>query len=354
MSLQPGVTHAASGAQLSCEASGFHGFEDEMLRLRNTNRESPETLAYLNWRYERSPEAPEPVLFWLLSPARERIGMAAAIFHPYWVDARRVQVAVIGDISVDAAWRGRGLGQRLLRFMTAHLDEHFPQHPALVIPTESARHAFARIGWTTAGALAPLVYLLDAGRYLQPLLRSARLAGAVAGGVRVCARLLVKRHVRSGDELSLSPAPDASFTDLGRPGSVQVGLRDTGPGPLDWRYVRHPHTRFTFATLRHAGEARACLVFEESTLPGTCSIYDLAARSPADLRALCALFVERGLATPGLASLRVQLDERHPARAHLRRLGFIARAAETVLQIHSRDGSAERLEWRVSQGDKDT
>src|SRR5215467_10310942 len=134
------------GGEPSCETSGFRGLEAEMLRLRNTNRENPETLAYLNWRYERAPGAPEPILFWLITPAGERIGMAAAVFHPYWVDGERVQVAVIGDISLDSAWRGKGLGQRLLRFMTAHLDEHFPHHPALVIPTESARRAFAEIG----------------------------------------------------------------------------------------------------------------------------------------------------------------------------------------------------------------
>jgi len=55
------------------------------------------------------------------------------------------------------------------------------------------------------------------------------------------------------------------------------------------------------------------------------------------LRARCA--------TPGLASLRVQLDHHHPARAHLRRLGFIARAAETVLQIHSRRQKKSELKW---------
>src|SRR4029077_17658793 len=114
-----------------------------------TNRDNPETLAYLHWRYERAPDAPEPLLFWLLSPQGIRIGMAAAIFHGYWVNGERVQVAVIGDISLDAAWRGRGLGQLLLRHMTAHLGEHFPRHPALVIPTESARRAFVKIGWTT-------------------------------------------------------------------------------------------------------------------------------------------------------------------------------------------------------------
>lgn len=355
MSVPPdGPEPLARHARPYCETSGFQGLEGEMLRLRNTNRDNPETLAYLNWRYQRAPEAPEPRLFWLLSPQGDRIGMAAAIFHAYWVSGERIQVAVIGDISLDAAWRGRGLGQLLLRYMTAHLDEHFPRHPALVIPTDSARRAFAKIGWTTAAALAPLVYLLDPARYLRPVVRSERLARGVGRALRSCARLLARRHVRPGDALSLSAAPEASFDALVRKTSLQAPVRDSERAALEWRYVRHPHTRFTFATLRHAGEPRGYLVFEENTTSGTCSVYDLFAGSASDLRALLALFILRGLAIPGLASVRVLLDERHPCRDQIRRLGFIARAPETVLQVHSRDGSAERLAWRISQGDKDT
>jgi hypothetical protein len=35
-------------------------------------------------------------------------------------------------------------------------------------------------------------------------------------------------------------------------------------------------------------------------------------------------------------------------------LGRRLRSAETVLQVHSRDGSAERLAGRMTQGDKHT
>jgi len=102
-------------------------------------------------------------------------------------------------------------------------------------------------------------------------------------------------------------------------------------------------------------ETSEFLVFEESSLAGTCSFHDLFASSSADLPALLALVILRGLGTRGLVSLRLLLlDEPHPGRRHVRRLGFIARAAETVLQVHSRDGRAERVAWRITQGDKDT
>src|SRR2546430_17201012 len=38
-----------------------------------SNRGEPETLEYLAWRYRRSADSPEPQVFWLLSPDRQRV-----------------------------------------------------------------------------------------------------------------------------------------------------------------------------------------------------------------------------------------------------------------------------------------
>ena len=188
----------------SCLVTGFPGQEPEILRLRNTNRRTPETLAYLTWRYRAAADAPPPCVYWLLDPQGQRVGMAAAIFRPYRVNGTRVQTAVIGDISVDARLRGQGLGQILLRSMTAHLQQQFPRHPALVIPTESARKTLATVGWQTGGALVPLVYVLDPARYVKRWLHSETLANCVARCVRGAERLLVRRHVPRNGTLQLS------------------------------------------------------------------------------------------------------------------------------------------------------
>ncbi len=340
---------------ISCAVSGYAGMEQEILRLRNTNRDNPETAAYLSWRYQCAPGAPAPLVYWLLAGDGERIGMAAAIFRAYWIEGVLTQVAVIGDISVDARWRGRGLGQRLLRFMTQHLDENFHAHPALVIPTESARRALEQCGWNTAGSLAPWVCVVDAADYLRPYTRSTLLARALARALRAGTRAFVGRHVPRDGTLQVSDLPDATIGEHARAlAAGGAATRDLGAQVLGWRYTRHPHTAFRFATLSRAGVARAFLAFEESSHPGTCAIYDLWAASAADARALLALFLRRALTAAQLKSVRVLLDERHPWRAELRRLGFIARPAEAVFQVHSRDGSAARLNWQLSQGDKDT
>jgi len=341
--------------EVSCAVSGFAGMEQEILRLRNTNRDNSETAAYLKWRYQSVPGAPPPCVYWLLTAEGERIGMAAAIFRPYWVGGVLTQVAVIGDISLDVRRRGRGLGQQLLRFMTQHLDENFPAHVALVIPTESARRALEHCGWSTAGGLAPWVCVVDAADYLQPFTRSALLARALARAVRAGSRALITRHVPRDGTLQVSDLPDATIGERVRAqAAAGAATRDLAAQVLGWRYTRHPHTAFRFATLSRAGIARAFLAFEESTHPGTCVVYDLWATSAVDARALMALFMRRALTAAQLKSVRVLLDERHPWRAELRRLGFIARPVEAVFQVHSRDGGAAQLGWQLSQGDKDT
>jgi GNAT superfamily N-acetyltransferase len=341
--------------EFSCAVTGFDGFEQEILRLRNANRDRPETLEYLNWRYRCAPDAPQPRVFWLLSPEGQRVGMASVVFRPYWINRARVQTAVVGDISLDTRWRGRGLGQLLLGFMTEYLDEHFPRQPAFVIPTEAARRALARVGWVTAGSLVPYVYVLDATHYARAFVRSGWLAIRIARQIRGFARTVANLSAPRDGSLRLKDALDESLAEFARGLPASGGaVHDLGPDSLNWRYAQHPNTRFTFASFTRSGETRGFLVFEDNTLEQTCSIYDLVAKTPSDMRAMLALFVLRSLSTASLATLRVLLDERHPCRTYLRRLGFIARRPESVFQVHSRSEMAERLAWCVTLGDKDT
>jgi len=337
-----------------CKVTGFEGFQEEILRLRNANRERTETLDYLNWRYRSAPDAPGPRVFWLFEAAGERVGMASAIFRPYRIDNERVFAAVIGDISLDAGLRGRGLGQVLLRFMTQYLDEHFPGQPAFVIPTEAARRALASVGWVASGTLVPHVCVLDAMRYLRATLHSEWLAAAVAKCLQDAVRALARRRARPDGVLFLSSACEDSDPDIAGARPPQLGaVRDLRPDELSWRYAQHPHTRFVFGRYYRADAQRGFVVFEDDAQTQTCSIYDLTATDATDLRSMLALLVLRGLAAE-LTSIRIVLSDRHPATKSLRGLGFIARRSDSLFQVHSSNGVAEKAVWRISQGDKDT
>jgi GNAT superfamily N-acetyltransferase len=343
--------------EFSCEVSGIAGHESEVLRLRNENRDRPETLEYLAWRYQHLPDAPQPLVFWLVSTADgRRIGMAAALFRPYWIDGKRVQVAVVGDISLAAPWRGRGLGQVLLRFMTEHLERHFPEQPAFVIPTEAARRALAACGWVQAGSLIPYVFVLDPTHYVRPFLRSERLAQLAARPLRALARAAARlRGPRDGSLLRIHDSPDEAVREFAaRLPPAGGAVHDLGPESLGWRYARHPRTHFQYATLARAGETRGLLIFANSTVERSIWIYDLSAPTRAEMTALLSLFLQHALSMPDAANVRVTLAAQHPCRAQLRWLGFIARPPDAVFQVHSRSGLAERVSWLVTPGDKDT
>ena len=61
----PDTAPTPADPEVSCEVTGFAGFEQQILRLRNSNRDNPETLEYLRWRYESAPQDPPPCIFWL-------------------------------------------------------------------------------------------------------------------------------------------------------------------------------------------------------------------------------------------------------------------------------------------------
>jgi len=339
----------------SCAVTGFEGFEQEILRLRNANRDHPETLAYINWRYQSSTGAPPPRVFWLSSPDGERIGMGSVVFRPYCIEGTRLHIAVLGDISLDARWRGRGLGLRLMRFMTAWLDANFSSQPAFVIPTESARRTLLKAGWVTRGSLVPHVYILDGTSYVRALVRSQWLASRIALPLRSIGRAVARLRIPHDGTLRVTKTLDDQLLAFAR--SLPAGrgaTRDLGPETLKWRYAQHPHTHFSFATFSRGGRLRGWLVFEDASVEQSCSIYDAAATTPADMRAMLALFVLRSLNTPGLASLRIVFNEDHPWKTCLRGLGFFTRRPDTVFQVHSSDGMAGTLSWIVTQGDKDT
>jgi len=173
--------------------------------------------------------------------------------------------------------------------------------------------------------------------------------------MRALARIVTRLRTPRDGSLHLKDTLDESLLEFARRlPPPDDAVHDLGPESLNWRYAQHPHTRFIFARFARSDETRGLLVFEDSTLEHTWSIYDLAAKTPADLRAMLTLFVQHALSEPDLVALRMTVDERHPCRTHLRRLGFIARRPDAVFQVHSRSGMAERLVWCVTQGDKDT
>lgn len=338
----------------TCLVTDYAGNEQEVLRLRNANRDKPETKEYVDWRYQKALGAPAPKVFWLLSVSGERVGMASLIFRPYTCNGKPIHVAVLGDISVVQSLRGRGLGQRLLRFTTDYLNQHCTDNHGFVIPTEAARRSLAAVGWTAGGDLIPHVLAIDPTPQLRPMLRSAWLTHRAGNIYRRFVRLLWRRHLVEGATLQFVSDPDESLGELWKssPKDGRV-MRDLGVQSLIWRYSTHPHTNFTFAKLMLGGELRAYMVLTVDEQSRACSIYDLLAKSTADLCCLLALYAIGAMERRDVSTLRISVDGKHPYRRSIRQLGFVSRSPGAPFQCHPHGAMAARTPWTITSGDKD-
>jgi GNAT superfamily N-acetyltransferase len=340
-----GVDHG-----LQCRVSAYEGFEREVMALRNSNREVAQSSDYLSWRYAAQSCAAAPQVYWLDQAGGVSVGMASLVPRRYWIDGCAQAVGVLGDISLDATQRGKGLGKLLLEFMTRQIDREAKLPWCLVIPTPAARHALRSAGWVEGGSLVRRALLLE------PLgLLARKLPGALARGISRAYRTTLRGFLRlsaGSGELSIGENFGAEFEEFWRAFPKHgLGIADHGVATLEWRYSGHPRKRFRIAALRGDAGLQGYLVFECSD--SVCSIYDVLAKSNASLRTIVTKFIARMMAD-GLASISVTLNDSHPYQATFARMGFIARD-RAVFQLHRSVVNADEpaLTWMLTQGDKD-
>lgn len=336
--------------------SGFSGFEAEVLRLRNANRPVAQSPEYLDWRYSGAKRTREPKVFWIRDRNGRAVGMASLIFRHFWMGDALREIAVLGDISLDADLRGGGLGRSLLKFMSDELQRNDPDCLAFVMPNRAAQKVLASIGWSTVEKLIPYVFVLNPELKLRRLLRSPWLAKTIA---RPMGRLMTGAaglRRKRGYSLDVNGELDGSFETLWRKlDKADIVLSDRGVGALTWRYARHPHCAFRFGKLDRHGNLAGYLVYELAQTTRECTIYDLILLERKDLGCMLALLAEHMAGQGDIDSIRLLFNERHPYRTELWKLGYLAREEAGVFQLLKPETQAVSgaSTWFLTYGDKD-
>jgi GNAT superfamily N-acetyltransferase len=332
------------------------GYEEQILRLRNMNRETAQTREYLDWRYQQLPDNPPPRVAWLVSGAGEAVGMAAAIFRIFWIKDALESVAVIGDISLDACLRGQGLGQKLLKGLSEDLINRPLSCRAFVIPTEAARRSLNSLGWRSAGKLIPYVCLLNPSIRLARVLRSKSFGGMLGVLARSILRMSAKSQVKNGFWIDITDGFDSAFDELwARLPKAGLIMSDRRFANLTWRYHNHPNHSFRVARLICKGELKGYVIFEAKLADREYIIQDIVVENEADLVCMLALFISYCIDHGDVDSIRLLLSDCHPYSHKLWRLGFFARDVQAIFQALDSpllDMSTTVL-WCLTGGDKD-
>lgn len=336
--------------------TGYPGHEERVLHLRNVNRKIAQTREYLNWRYRQLPGNPPARIAWLESERGEAVGMAAAIFRAFWVNDKLESVAVVGDISLDARLRGRGLGQQLLMGLSHDLVKHTSNHRALVIPTEAARRSLDTLGWRSAGKLIPYVCLLNPSIRLARILRSKFIGSVLGVLAQSTLAILSKLQVRNGFSIHITDDFDSMFdrlwTCLPKAGLI---MSDRSFKTLAWRYRDHPNSFFRVARFIYRGELRGYVIFKADLAERECTIQDVVVANESDLPCMLALFLGYCIEQGSVDFIRLVLSECHPYIRKIWRLGFVPRELQGVFQVFDPllPGSGIIEPWWLTGGDKD-
>lgn len=337
--------------------TGYEGFEEEVLRLRNANRAGSKSRQYLDWRYGQDGAEIEPRVYWVRTADGQAVGMAAVIFRAYRVDGERIWFAVLGDISLDTAFRSQGLGRRLLGFVTDDLRQNFPCCPGFVIPTPVAEKSLGAVGWHLAGQLVPHVLPLDLAERFARATRNEWLGALLARLPEILATLVWRHHARkSGLRLEvtaqLDDALDVLWSRYPKQGLI---LRELGKDALARRFAGHPDFSYRFGRILRGADLIGVVVFDSSVEEQICNVYDVLISDDRDLVPSMAVFVLHIVSLGGFRAIRFVTSDGHRYGGLLWRLGFVAREPQAVFQVFVSGNSSSLLggKWQLTLGDKD-
>jgi hypothetical protein len=290
--------------------------------------------------------------------------MAGVVFRPYWFDGERRYVAVLGDVSLDAVLRGRGIGRQLMGYVTDHLRTKHAEtdggggEPAccFVIPNEALSACLLSCGWEASKSFVWYVWVIDPTYKLDRFL-GGRTTPAPARELlrRMSALRLLARRSR---ELALARVPqvgDAFDRLWERVAKSNMVLRERSAASLRWRYETHPEQAYEFWTVEERAKMVGYLICSYDG-HGTCWVNDLLALRTEHLGSMMRAFLREQSRNRKTRVVRMKLNPNHPYDRELLHCGFIRRSYRDAYQVCWLDRSAREAgtRWFLSAGDKDT
>ncbi len=338
------------------ETTPYHGFEEEILKLRNRNRSTTRNRSYMDWRYQGMKTRHQPEIYWVKNHAGSFIGMASVIYRPYWINDNKYELMVLGDISLDKDYRGTGLADDFFSFIGEQLLKK-SSPCALVIPTISARKVLSRNGWKVKERLIHHVYWMNPFEKVYSFTKIKLAASCLCYAFCCFQNKKLCAIDEEGFSLQIVKNFDQLFDHLWNElDKSKKCLGERTSASLQWRYVDRPGKKFCIVKFFLKKQFIAYLISSLSSETKTCFIYDYICGNPSHFAPTMKVFIRHLQSKGGINSIRMSLNEQHPYSRQLTTAGFMTRKENDLFQIFLPVKSSTLLEgsqWMLSAGDKD-
>jgi len=348
-------------SEIRISAVDYAACRADLLSFRNANRETPRDETYLGWRYERRPNTLKPIIVFSANGTGRKIGCLSVTPHDYAIGSHTCSIGILGDISVDKDWRGKGIAEGMINYLNGlHAFQNLAA--GVVLPNEAAARSLSKCGWQTVTKLRRYVKILNVEATLEGWFGetwlTTRLAALPNYFLQACSA-----------ENSLEPSPDYTWksTDVldrrldrlwdecGKSGNV-IGIRDHDH--LTWRYLSHPLEKYRAFLLLKRSQLCGYVMFHVSE--GRCHIDDWLCRDGNSCYVhLLSYFTKYIRKDPAVSSISILINEQHAVRSALRKLGFIKRPdyLRCMVKPHpalsGSDATLNPAAWFLTAGDKD-
>lgn len=340
---------------ITFSTSPYRGHEQEILEVRNRNRISQQTRAHLDWRYEGEQNEIPSVTFWLRDEQGKAAGMASLIFRPYCIDGEKKNFAVLGDISVDKAFRGTGLSTKLFHFINAYIEEN-KLTCGFVLPNQVAQKGLSSSGWQTVGKIIPMVCVVNPGKKLQKIFKLNSLSKVASKMLRAMLYRKVSRQIDPSISMSQSSDFDSEFNFFWQQlPKAKMVFRDRSAASLQWRYKRQPGAQYSIHKFFRGSQFVGYIVTSISSHDGLCLVSDFLVAEIELAQPCMALFLKQAMRNPEIETVRVVLNEKNIYVASLDQVGFFKRDPASVFQVYKPQEPliADVDAWFTMAGDKD-
>ena len=263
-------------SQIILSRHTYESCKEEFIAFRNANRDTIRDAAYFDWRYSGRPNERKPIIIWAENGKGEKIGALSLIPHHYIIDNNVASVGLLGDISVAEEWRGKGVAQKMFRYL-AETEAMRKLPVSLVLPNETASRSLEKADWRTISTLDRYVKFINIDHGLRRMLKVDWLSRLVALFVNILLKLLsLETYTRDSARFKgeivdgFDERFDALWHEVKKDGMI-IGLRNKRY--LIWRYKEHPLLCYQIFTLTDNSKLCGYIVFH--CLEDSCYVDDL-------------------------------------------------------------------------------